>query len=259
MIERVHLTRYLTPFREGGSLPGLMEADDSGTYVVKFRGAGQGPKVLVAEVLCTGIAQVLGLPGPRRGAAGPHAAFGRLEGDPEIQELLRASTGPNLGVDFLPGALDYSARAFPVDPAFASRVLWFDALTGNVDRSWRNPNLLWWHRKPVLIDHGAALTFHYNWARATSFATKPYAADEHVLLSFASDVAAADAELAPLLDTGTLRTVAAAVPAAWLEPEPGVGGAEELREAYVTQLSERLRARDAWLPLLRQAVAEARP
>ncbi|MFI5613135.1 HipA family kinase [Amycolatopsis sp. NPDC051903] len=261
MMERVRLTRYVSPFREGGSLPGLMEADDLGSYVVKFRGAGQGPKVLVAEVLCAGLAGVLGLPVPRLVEAGLDAAFGRLEADPEIQDLLRASTGPNLGVDFLPGALDFSARAFPVDPVFASRVLWFDALTNNVDRSWRNPNLLWWHRKPVLIDHGAALTFHYNWAGAGAFATRPYAADDHVLLGFASGVDTvdtADAALAPLLDEDALRTAAAAVPDAWLEPEAGFGSAQDLREAYVTQLSARLRARDAWLAPLREAVSGVR-
>jgi len=258
VIDRVRVTRYVTPLREGGSMPGLMEADDLGTYVVKFRGAGQGPKVLVAEVLCAGIARVLGLPVPRLVEADLDAAFGRLEGDQEIQELLRASAGPNLGVDFLPGALDYSARAFPVDPGFASRVLWFDAFVGNVDRSVHNPNLLWWHREPVLIDHGAALTFHHNWASAGGAAARPYAAAEHVLLGFATEVGAADAELAPLLDEDALRAVVAAVPGAWLEPEPGFDTAEELREAYVTHLSHRLRARDAWVPPLVRAAAAGR-
>ena len=163
-----HVTaiRYVTPLREGGSLPGPMEADDLGTYVVKFHGAGQGRKVLVAEIVAGELARGLGLPVPDLVTVELDPALGVSEPDQEVQELLRASPGLNLGMDFLPGALDLDPTAFTVDPPLAGRVLWFDALVGNVDRSWRNTNLLFWHGSPYLIDHGATLTFHHAWAGA---------------------------------------------------------------------------------------------
>ena len=158
MLPSVTATRYVTPLREGGSLPGLMEADDLGTYVVKWRAAGQGVRVLVAEVVCGELARALGLPVPALVTVevAPELAVG--EPDHEVQELLQRSAGRNLGLDYLPGALDFEAGADGVDPALAGRVLWFDALVGNVDRSWRNPNMLFWHGRLQLIDHGAALT-----------------------------------------------------------------------------------------------------
>src|SRR5918997_2915818 len=164
MLRHVTATRYVTPLREGGSLPGLMEADDLGTYVVKYTGAGQGRKVLVAEIVTGELARGLGLPVPELVTVELDPALGAAEPDQEVQELLRASPGRNLGIDFLPGALDLDPEAFPVDPGFAGRVLWFDALVGNVDRSWRNANLLFWHGSPYLIDHGATLTFHHSWS-----------------------------------------------------------------------------------------------
>ena len=166
MLTAVTATRYVTPLREGGSLPGLMEADDLGTYVVKWRAAGQGVKVLVAEVVCGELARGLGLPVPALVTVdvAPELAVG--EPDVEVQELLQRSAGRNLGLDYLPGALDFEAGADGVDPGLAGRVLWFDALVGNVDRSWRNPNMLFWHGRLQLIDHGAALTFHHNWPGA---------------------------------------------------------------------------------------------
>ena len=196
-----HVTaiRYVTPLREGGSLPGLMEADDLGTYVVKFHGAGQGRKALVAEVVAGELARGLGLPVPDLVTVQLDPALGASEPDQEVQELLRASPGLNLGMDFLPGALDLDPAAFTVDPRLAGRVLWFDALVGNVDRSWRNANLLFWHGGPYLIDHGATLTFHHAWSGAAAWATRPYAAADHVLLPADPDLDAADAELAPRL------------------------------------------------------------
>jgi hypothetical protein len=166
VLPAVTATRYVTPLREGGSLPGLMEADDLGTYVVKWRAAGQGVKVLVAEVVCGELARALGLPVPALVTVdvAPELAVG--EPDVEVQELLQRSAGRNLGLDYLPGALDFEAGADGVDPELAGRVLWFDALVGNVDRSWRNPNMLFWHGRLQLIDHGAALTFHHNWPGA---------------------------------------------------------------------------------------------
>jgi len=163
VLSTVTAIRYVTPLREGGSLPGLMEADDLGTYVVKFSGAGQGPRVLVAEVIAAKLAGALGLPVPRLVAVEVDPVLADNEPDEEVQDLIRASPGLNLGVDFLPGSLDLDAGAFPIDPVFAGKVLWYDAWIGNVDRTWRNPNMLYWHGRPYLIDHGAALTFHHRW------------------------------------------------------------------------------------------------
>src|SRR6185312_2462710 len=161
-VRRVAATRYVTPLREGGSLPALVEADDDGLYVVKFQGAGQGRKALVAEVVAGELARALDLLVPELVVAYVDPELGRAEPDPEIQDLLVASAGPNLGVDFLPGSLPFNAAADPaVDPDLAADIVWFDALVTNVDRTARNPNLLWWHGRLWLIDHGAALYFHH--------------------------------------------------------------------------------------------------
>lgn len=251
-LRHVTAIRYVTPLREGGSLPGLMEADDLGTYVVKFRGAGQGAKVLAAEIICGELARGLGLPVPELVTVHLDPALGASEPDQEVQELLKASPGLNLGMDFLPGALDLDPAAFPVDPGLAGRVLWFDALVGNVDRSWRNVNMLFWHGGPYLIDHGATLTFHHAWAGARSWVTRPYDAVDHVLLGSAPDLDAADAALAPLVTSELLRDVVAAVPGEWLADEDGPA---DVREAYAGQLLARVAVRDAWLPGIRAAVA----
>jgi len=246
VLPSVTATRYVTPLREGGSLPGLMEADDLGTYVVKWRAAGQGVKVLVAEVVCAELAQGLGLPVPALVTVdvAPELAVG--EPDQEVQELLQRSAGRNLGLDYLPGALDFDAAAGDVDAALAGRVLWFDALVGNVDRSWRNPNMLFWHGRLQLIDHGAALTFHHNWPGAAAAVARPYDASTHALIECEPDVAAADAALAPLVTRALLADVLAQVPDEWLadESEPP----ELVRARYVDQLLARLGARDSWLP-----------
>ncbi|MCX6464531.1 MAG: aminotransferase class I and II [Pseudonocardiales bacterium] len=253
-LRAVTAIRYVTPLREGGSLPGVMEADDLGTYAVKFRGAGQGPKVLVAEVVAGELARALGLPVPELVTVDLDPALGAAEPDQEVQELLRASPGLNLGADFLPGALDLDPAAFSVDPGFAGRVLWFDALVGNVDRSWRNTNMLFWHGGPYLIDHGATLTFHHDWAGAAAWVTRRYDAREHVLLGAAPDLDAADAELGPRVTGELLARVAAQVPDEWLAGEPA-GTPDGLRAGYAAQLAARLAAREAWLPGVRDAVA----
>jgi hypothetical protein len=245
----VTATRYVTPLREGGSLPGLMEADDLGTYVVKFHGAGQGRKALVAEVICAGLARGLGLDTPDLVLVDVDPGMAPAEPDEEVQDLLRASPGLNLGVDYLPGALDVDARA--VDPALAARVLWFDALIGNVDRSWRNPNMLLWHGRVRLIDHGAALIFHHSWSGLEASARKPYDAATHALAGVASDVDDADRALAPLVTPGLLGAVVADVPDEWIVGEPGFGSPDAVRSAYVGQLTARLGARHEWLPGLR--------
>ena len=251
MLPAVTATRYVTPLREGGSLPGLMEADDLGTYVVKWRAAGQGVRVLVAEVVCGELARALRLPVPTLVTVdvAPELAVG--EPDHEVQELLQRSAGRNLGLDYLPGALDFEAGADGVGPELAGRVLWFDALIGNVDRSWRNPNMLFWHGRLQLIDHGAALTFHHHWPGAEAAVTRPYDAAAHALLECEPRVPAADAALAPRVTRPLLEGVLAQVPDEWLGEEP-----DALRLRYVEQLLARLDARDAWLPPL-VAAAEA--
>ena len=211
MLPEVTATRYVVPLREGGSLPGLMEADDLGTYVVKFRGAGQGPGTLVAEVVSGQLARSLGLPVPELVTVDVDPGLAAGEPDQEVQDLLRASGGRNLGIDYLPGAFDLDPVAFAVDADFAGRVLWFDALVGNVDRSWRNPNLLHWHGAPYLIDHGATLTFQYNWSTADRWPARPYDARDHVLLGCGPDVSGADRALAPLVTRDLVTGVIAVI------------------------------------------------
>jgi len=252
VLPSVTATRYVTPLREGGSLPGLMEADDLGTYVVKWRGAGQGVKVLVAEVVCGELARALGLPVPQLVTVDVAAELAVGEPDVEVQELLQRSAGRNLGLDYLPGALDFEAGADGVDPQLAGRVLWFDALVGNVARSWRNPNMLFWHGRLQLIDHGAALTFHHNWPGAAAAVPRPYDASAHALLECEPQVPAADSALAPLVTRPALDEVLAQVPDEWLEDDDP----DAVRARYVDQLLARLDAREAWLPGL-IAAAEA--
>ncbi|QUX25393.1 aminotransferase class I and II [Nocardiopsis sp. MT53] len=246
-LKEVTGTRYVLPLREGGSLPGLVEADDLGMYVVKFIGAGQGRKTLVAEVIAGELGRALGLPVPELALVDFDAVIARGEPDQEVQELLKASGGLNLGMDFLPGSLGFDPLAFETSPGFAGRVLWFDALTGNVDRSWRNPNMVVWHGEPYLIDHGATLIFHHSWANADRFVGRAYDASDHVLLPSSPDLAAADAAFAPLVTEGLLRDVVGLVPDVWLEGEPGFASPEEVREAYVRHLAARVADR-SWLP-----------
>jgi hypothetical protein len=253
VLPHVVATRYVTPLREGGSLPGLMETDDLGTYVVKFHGAGQGRKALIAEIIGTELARTFGLPVAELVTVEVDPILAANEPDEEVQDLLRASPGLNLGVDFLPGSLDLDSSAFAIDAAFAGRVLWFDALIGNVDRSWRNPNMLFWHGRPYLIDHGAALTFHHNWAAGTP--VRPYDAGEHALLSSSPDLVAAEDALAPLVTTASLRAAVDLVPDEWLVDEPGFDSVLALRAAYVDALAARFEARSHWLPALQDTVA----
>jgi hypothetical protein len=233
-VRAVAATRYVTPLREGGSLPALVEADDDGLYVLKFFGAGQGPKALVAEVVAGELGRALGLPVPELVLVELDPAIGRAEPDPEIQDLLLASGGTNLGVDFLPGALPFSPAAGPPpDPDLAAAIVWLDALVTNVDRTPQNPNLLWWHRRLWLIDHGAALYWHHS---PGGPAPDPQAAfaqiADHVLLPYASSVADADARLAPLVTGEFLERVVADVPDVWLDGED--------RGMYVEYLTRRL-------------------
>lgn len=239
--------RYVLALREGGSLPGIVEADDLGTYVLKFRGAGQGPKALVAEVVVGELGRELGLPVPELVLVDLDSSLASAEPDEEVQDLIRASQGLNLGMDFLPGSLGIE-RPDGVDPALAARVVWFDALTLNVDRSWRNPNLLRWHGQPWLIDHGAALYVHHDWSSRASAPAKPYAtAADHVLLPVAGPLAAAHAELAPLVTPELLDDVLARVPDEWLAPEPGLDSPQAVRSAYAEVLLARVADPAPWL------------
>ncbi|MGW0760822.1 HipA family kinase [Streptomyces sp. NPDC002814] len=239
MLKEVTATRYITPLREGGSLPGLVEADDFGTYVMKFTGAGQGRKTLVAEVVCGELARRLGFRVPRLVTIDLDPVLGLGEPDQQVQELLRSSGGTNLGMDFLSGALGFDPLAFEVTPEEAGRIVWFDALVGNVDRSWRNPNLLMWHGDLWLIDHGATMIWHHNWPGAETSAARPYDASDHALARFAPDVACAAADLAPRVTEDLLGEVVAEIPDAWLAGEPGFDTPDDLRRAYARPLLAR--------------------
>jgi hypothetical protein len=264
VIPTVSVTRYVTPLREGGSLPGIVEADDLGTYVCKFRGAGQGVRVLVAEVIVGELARRIGLLTPRLVALELDPDIARYEADEEVQDLLNASTGLNLGVDFLPGAFGFdgelalASSTSPGDPVgstapgAAAKVLWLDAFTANVDRSWRNPNLLFWHGDLWVIDHGAALYFHHAWPGGLTdparFAAQPWNASDHVLGAHAAALPAADEEIRAVLAEDVFEEVLAEVPDAWLDPVPGAETPDAVRAAYIAFLTARLGVRQ-WLPV----------
>ena len=260
-MDPVRATRYVIPLREGGSLPGLMEADDLGMYVVKFRGAGQGPRALVAEVICAEIAGAIGLRVPRWVPVLVPEEMAPAEPDEEVQHLIRLSAGMNLGIDFLPGALDVGPMP-AVDPQLAGRIVWLDALITNADRSWRNPNMLLWHRALQLIDHGAALTFHHSWSpgradQVQRFATRAYDVTDHALLECVPDVLAADAELADANWAGMIADAVAAVPDEWLEADGAAwGGPGAVRAAYREFLMARIGARPTWVAALLEAVEQ---
>lgn len=239
MLKEVSATRYITPLREGGSLPGLVEADDRGTYVLKFTGAGQGRKTLVAEVLCGELARRLGLRVPGLVTVRLDPVLGLGEPEEQVQGLLKSSGGTNLGMDFLSGAIGFDPLAFAVGPEEAGRIVWFDALINNVDRSWRNPNLLMWHGDLWLIDHGATMIWHHNWPGAATSAAKPYDASDHALAGFGPDVALAAADLAPLVTEDLLTEVTAEIPDVWLADEPGFDTPDALRRAYAEPLLAR--------------------
>ena len=235
----VRAIRYLTPLREGGSVPAIVEADDDGTYVAKFCGAAQGPRALVAELIAGELGRLLGLPVPQLVLIELDALLARSEPDEEIQELLRKSAGLNIALDYLPGALNWEpALAPPPDPALAAAVVWFDGFITNVDRTVKNPNMLRWHRKLYLIDHGAALYFHHDWTDHLAKSRTPFAMiRNHALLPLAGDLRAADAALAPRITEAALREIVAQVPDAWLA---GEATPEATRQSYVEHLWSRV-------------------
>ncbi len=248
MLKRLTGVRYAVPLREGGSLPAVVETDELGPYVVKFRGAGQGAKALVAETLAAGIAALLGLPLPAPALIDLGAGFGQGEPDPEIQDILRGSVGLNFGLAFLPGAIIFDpAVDRAVDPDLAAAIVWFDAYITNIDRTARNTNLLLWHdrlgRTPGLwlIDHGASLYFQHRWEGYEGRIRGAFPQiKDHVLLPFAGDLAAAGARLAPLLTGGEIRRIVAAVPDEWLAGDPHFADVAAHRAAFVHYLTERL-------------------
>lgn len=244
-------TRYVTPLREGGSLPALVEADDLGTYVMKFHGAGQGPRVLAAEVVVARLAGELGLRVPTLTSLLLSPAIARYEADEEVQDLLNKSLGLNLGIDFLPGSFGFDARTV-LDDREAATILWLDALVANVDRSWRNPNLLVWHGTVWCIDHGAALYFHHGWPNAVGsparFAAQPFDVSDHALQAFAPLARELDEELAALLPPHVLDAAVGDVPDEWLPPVADATTPARQRELYVAFLAARLADRGHWLP-----------
>ncbi|MFK4145482.1 HipA family kinase [Streptomyces sp. NPDC004065] len=255
MLRDVTAVRYVTPLRSGGSVPGVVEADDLGTYVVKFTGSAQGRKALVAEVIVGELARALGLRFPELVLVHFDPGIAGHEPHQEVRDLLHASHGVNLGMDYLPGARDFTpdvARTFAVDPLEAGRIVWLDALTVNVDRTVHSSNLMVWPTfgtappRLWLIDHGAALVFHHRWD--TSEPGKRYDFRHHALGHCAPDVRAADAELAPRVTRELLRDILAEVPDAWLAEEPGFATPADAREAYVGYLDARARASARWLP-----------
>ena len=241
-------TRYVSPLPAGGSMPAVAEADDEGLYVLKFRGAGQGPKALVAEVIAGGLAKALQLPMPDLALMDLDAELARTEGDPEIQDLIKASAGLNLAMDYLPGAVNFDPVAEQPDADLASRIVWFDAFISNVDRTARNTNLLMWHRRLYLIDHGAALYFHHGWDGDVSGADKAFPLiRDHVLLRGASRLAEIDGGMAAVLTEAKIAAIVADVPDAWLQGPDGFGDPATQRAAYVRYLVRSVAQRDAFV------------
>jgi hypothetical protein len=254
VLEHIQATRYVTPLREGGSLPGIVEADDDGTYVLKFRGAGQGLKALVAEVVVGEIGRAVGLRVPEMRAVTLDPRIAKYEADQEVQDLLTASVGLNLGVDFLPGSFGYDGSQ-PPPASEAATILWLDAFTANVDRTWSNPNLLVWHGQTWAIDHGAALYFHHSWPSrgadpvdTARFAGQAFDARRHVLLDVADDIRPVHERLAAIVGVDLIDNVLAQVPDEWLEPTETMADPQAVRTAYRLSLLARLERPQAWLP-----------
>ena len=237
----VNAARYVTPLREGGSLPAIIEADDDGMYVLKFRGAGQGAKALIAELIAGELARAAGLLVPELVFVSLDPEIAKTEPDPEIQDLIRASGGLNLALDYLPGSAMFDAVAEKPDAELASRIVWFDAYLTNVDRTPRNANLLMWHRRLWLIDHGAALYFHHGWTDMDRRSKDPFPLiREHILLPFASALEAADEAMTAATTEEVIKGVVELVPDDWLNENSRFTSTAENRQAYVDYLTRRL-------------------
>jgi hypothetical protein len=252
-LRAVQVTRYVTPLREGGSLPAIAEADDGFLYVLKFRGAGQGVKALIAELIGGEIARALGLRVPEIVLPGLDVGFGRSEPDEEIQDLLKASVGLNLGLHYLSGSITFDPVANTVDPLLASQIVWLDALLTNVDRTARNTNMLVWNKELWLIDHGAALYFHHSWGlfSLSEQALKPFVQiKDHVLLPVASRLAEVDAVFKSLLPPALIKDIVGLIPEEWLIGFPGADPLDntlDIRQVYIEFLTTRLASSSVFL------------
>ena len=256
-MKTVTVDRYITPLREGGSLPAIVEADDQGLYVLKFRGAGQGAKVLIAELLAGEMARTAALNIPDLAFANLDPELARTEPDSEVQSLIRASAGLNIAMDFLPGSVTFDPVATVVDSQTASKIVWFDAFITNVDRTVRNANMLMWHKKLWLIDHGASMYFHYSWGNGhpKSDGAFPLIKD-HVLLKFAKDLGKADAEMKAKITPAEIQRITSLIPDDWLEPEPAFANKAQHREAYRRYFVERLQSSQTFVQEAQRAATQ---
>ena len=240
-MRNIFVLRYVTPLREGGSLPAIVEGDDGFLYVLKFRGAGQGTKALIAELIGGELARIAGFKIPELVFAELDPAYGRSEPDEEIQDLLKASAGLNLGLHYLSGSITYDPVAFAIDPLLASKIVWFDAFLMNVDRTPRNTNLLIWKNECWLIDHGASLYFHHTWDNWEEQSTKPFIQiKDHVLLPFATKMKEADEWMRNIITEKVIKDAVSLIPEGWLKPE-------ESPEIYTKFLTNRLKHADVFL------------
>lgn len=247
-LRTITATRYVTPLREGGSLPAIVEADDDGTYVLKFRGAGQGQKALIAELVAGELARAAALPVPEIVFMELDRDLARTEPDPEIQDLIRASAGLNLALDYLPGSVTFDPIAEKSDAALASAIVWFDAYVTNIDRTPRNTNMLIWHRRLWLIDHGAALYFHHTWKNYLDRNRDPFPAiKDHVLLPFASTLQAVDSEMTERLTPEVIDRTVQLIPDTWLVENSPFSDSTQHRDAYAEYLMKRLEAPHVFL------------
>jgi hypothetical protein len=247
-LRTVIATRYVTPLREGGSMPAIVEADDDGMYVLKFRGAGQGPKALIAELLAGELARAAGLNVPEIVFVDLDPELARTEPDPEIQHIIRASGGLNLALDYLPGSVMFDPVADKVDKDLASAIVWFDAYVTNVDRTPRNTNMLMWHRRLWLIDHGSALYFHHTWAKYRERSRDPFALiKDHVLLRLAAALEAADVRMSERITPDIVAGIVQLIPDAWLAGDTSFADSQHYRDAYNDYLLKRLESRQAFL------------
>lgn len=250
----VNVIRYMQPLREGGSLPALAEADDDFKYVVKFRGAGHGTKALISELIGGMTAKALGFKTPELVFINLDEAFGRTEGDEEIQDLLQASRGLNIGLHFLSGAITFDPVLFKVDSETASRIVWMDALLTNVDRTIRNTNMLIWHRELWLIDHGATLYFHHSWENIDKYAVSPFKQiKDHVLLPFADDLEQADKDLKKILTEDKIREIVGLIPDDWLTWKNEDETFDDVRNTYARFLISRINNSDVFVKEARHA------
>lgn len=247
-IRTVNVMRYMMPLREGGSLPALAEADDGFKYVVKFRGAGHGTKALISELVGGLVAKILGFRVPELVFVYLDEAFGRTEGDEEIQDLLQGSKGLNIGLHFLSGALTFDPVTTVIDPKNASQIVWMDALLTNVDRTVRNTNMLIWHKELWLIDHGATLYFHHSWDNWQKYALSPFPQiKDHVLLPYANSLKEADTQLKALLTNDVIRDIVNTIPEDWLNWESEGESIDDIRDTYYNYLTTRISNSETFL------------